>query len=83
MVYEFVTDAALRPALTVDLNFHPGARTFHGDRAGARTPPVVVYEDERLVFTVTSDASSYCGSADSVAVALVDSTAWSNWSAAG
>ena len=79
VVYEFVTDAALRPALTVDLNFHPGARTFHGGRARDRTPPVVVYEDERLVFTVTSDASSYCGSADSVAVALADSTAWSDW----
>ena len=79
VVYEFVTDAALRPALTVDLNFHPGTRTFHGGRARDRTPPVVVYEDERLVFTVTSDASSYCGSADSVAVALADSTAWSDW----
>jgi len=79
VVYEFVTDAALRPALTVALNFHPGARTFHGGRARERTPPVVVYEDERLVFTVTSDASSYCGSADSVAVALADSTAWSDW----
>ncbi len=79
VVYEFVTDAALRPALTVDLNFHPGTRTFHGGRARDRTPPVVVYEDERLVFTVTSDASSYCGSSDSVAVALADSTAWSEW----
>ena len=79
VVYEFVTDAALRPALTVDLNFHPGTRTFLGGRAGDRTPPVAVYEDERLVFTVTSDASSYCGSADSVAVALADSTAWSDW----
>ncbi len=34
----------------------------------------VVHENERLVLTVTSDASSYCGSVDSIAVALVDST---------
>ncbi len=79
VVYEFVTDATLRPTLTVDLNFHPGARMFHGGRAGDRTPPVVVYEDERLVFTVTADASSYCGWADSITVALVDSTGWSEW----
>jgi hypothetical protein len=75
--YEFVTDASLRPTLTVGLNFHPGARTFQGRRAGARVPPVTVYEHERLVFTVTSDASSYCGTADSVAVAIADSAAWS------
>ena len=77
--YEFTTDAALRPSLTVGLNFHPGARTFPGRRAGARVPPVTVYEHERLVFTVASDASSYCGTADSVAVAIADSAAWSTW----
>ncbi len=79
VVYEFVTDAALRPVLTVDLNFHPGARTFHGDRAGDRSTPVIVYERERLVFTVASDASSYCGLADSVSIAITDSTGWSEW----
>ncbi len=77
--YEFTTDAALRPTLTVDLNFHPGERTFRGRSAGARAVPVTVYENERLVFTVASDASSYCGTADSVAVAVADSAAWSSW----
>ena len=77
--YEFTTSASLRPTLSVDLNFHPGDRTFHGNDSGARTPPVTVYEGERLVFSVTSDASSYCGTADSVAVAVADSTAWSGW----
>ncbi|MCK4511304.1 M20/M25/M40 family metallo-hydrolase [bacterium] len=79
VVYEFVTDSSLRPLLTVDLNFFPGTRTFVGQRAGDRTLPVVVYENERLTFAIVADASSYCGSADSVAVAIADSTAWSEW----
>ena len=79
VVYEFVTDPSLRPLLTVDLNFLPGARTFVGRQAAARTAPVRVYENERLVFTIAADASSYCGSADSVAVALIDSAVWSEW----
>ena len=79
VVYEFVTDPSLHPSLTVDLNFHPGARTFVGRQTAARAAPVRVYESERLVFTIAADASSYCGSADSVAVALVDSTVWSEW----
>ena len=79
VVYEFMTDSSLRPLLTVDLNFHPGTRTFVGQRAGDRTLPVVVYANERLVFTIAADASSYCGLADSVAMAVSDSAAWSEW----
>jgi hypothetical protein len=41
--------------------------------------PVRVFENERLEFTIASDASQYCGTADSVAFAVNDSTAWSGW----
>ena len=78
VAYEFTTDASLRPPLTVDTNFHPGTCVFEG-RATDRDLPVFVYENERLVFTVASDASSYCGMADSVAISVGDSTTWSRW----
>jgi len=78
-IYEFTTDASLRPTLTVDLNFHPGSRVFLGDESQGRVTPVVVFEGERLTFTAVADASGYCGMADSVAVAVADSTEWSHW----
>jgi len=76
--YEFTTDASLRPALAVAMNFHPAPLAFHGHE-GSGGAPIIVYEGERLVFTVTADASSYCGRADSVAFAISDSTAWTAW----
>ena len=78
VVYAFITDPSFRPSVTIDANFLPGPRTF----ASAQCPvavPVTVYENERLLFTVDSDAGHYCGRADSVAVALNDSTSWSDW----
>jgi hypothetical protein len=78
-LYEFTTDASLRPSLTVALNFHPGAQVFLGADAGTCARPFVVFEGERLVFRAVSDASSYCGRADSVAYAISDTSAWSEW----
>jgi hypothetical protein len=83
VVYEFTTDASLRPALTVETNFHPEVLDFEGPRGtsgdGARPAAFTVFDGERLVFTVASDASAYCGVADSVAFAVADTGDWSGW----
>lgn len=82
--YEFTAADSLHPRLTVDTNFLPQELAFVGPHRAERSPPVRVYEGERLVFAISSDASSYCGEADSVAVAVGDSSAlgvawWSEW----
>jgi len=76
--YVFTTDASLRPELMVDTNFLPDALTFTGE-VPERRGPVRVFEGERLVFEAVSDASSYCGVADSVAFAVNDTSTWSDW----
>ncbi|MBN2564423.1 MAG: M20/M25/M40 family metallo-hydrolase [Candidatus Eisenbacteria bacterium] len=83
--YEFVADASLRPILTVRTNFLPGAVIYGADEgtgcdvdASDRTH-TEVYEGERLVFSISSDASSYCGAADSISFAVNDSSSWSDW----
>jgi hypothetical protein len=87
--YAFTTDASLRPLLTVDTNFLPaplmfgGGRTQEGDPSvnDSRGVPTRVYDGERMLFEVSSDASHYCGRADSVSVAINDTSSWSGWTA--
>jgi hypothetical protein len=79
VIYEFTPDASLRPALAVRTNFYPVEFVFTGSGGEDRRHPITVYETERLVFTIASDATSYCGIADSVAFAVADTTGWSDW----
>ena len=87
-----VTDTFV-PTLRVDTNFLPrplmfgrsGSRTvgkLTSARGGGDVPAGVVaqrvYENELLRFQVSCDASGYCGTADSVSVAIGDDE-WSPW----
>ncbi|MBD3348305.1 MAG: M20/M25/M40 family metallo-hydrolase [Candidatus Eisenbacteria bacterium] len=57
----------------------PRTAIRHGQHLARDAQPV--YENELLAFRVSSDASGYCGRADSVAVAIGDTSAWSPWRA--
>ncbi len=68
----------LHPTITVETNFLPGTRSFVERWTVEDDAPVPVFENELLVFEISTDASSYCGVSDSAAVALNDPTAWSD-----
>jgi len=79
--HTFVASDTLAPTLTVTTNFLPAALTFRSRRGREGAADARVFENERLSFTVSGDASSYCGVVDSVSVALDDSTRWEPWEA--
>jgi hypothetical protein len=66
----------LYPTITVETNFLPETRVFVERWTEEDDVPVSVFENELLVFEISTDASSYCGVSDSAAVAVNDSTAW-------
>ncbi len=71
--------ARLYPALAVETNFLPHGRTFVERWTQDDETPVAVFENELLVFTLSADATSYCGAADSVSFAIGDTASWSAW----
>ncbi len=67
----------LHPTISVDANFLPGPIEFEGHWSSVDDVRVAVFDGELLEFDVSSDSGWYCGVADTVAVALNDTTAWS------
>jgi hypothetical protein len=69
----------LFPEVIVATNFLPHERSFTERWTQDDETAVPVFENELLVFTLSADATSYCGTADSVGFALGDTASWSAW----
>ena len=71
----FSASDTLAPSLTVATNFLPEPLVFTR-RARPPAAPTSVFENELLRFTVTADASSYCGAVDGVEISVGDTSSW-------
>jgi hypothetical protein len=75
--HAFTVSETLAPTITVETNFLPAPAVFPGAPGARDGPRARVFENELLVFRAVADASAYCGTVESIAVAVGDSADWS------